>query len=199
MHYDNNTLKRAQTLGASFIGVAAIVVGCSKPRSAGGNVDTAVITTISVIDAEGPGVHVTRTDSRSVDKSSEYRLTNENFARFLAAADSLDALRNRDSSARTFLTADITDAASTSNDAGLKWLESNGAASNAINSAGISTRDYFVQSIAIASAERFMGDPNAAPPTPTTKENAEFLRGHQADLIKLRALRAGKPVVVSKP
>lgn len=200
MHHMYGTHKRAHMLGTLLLGAAVVAAGaCSKHDTANGMVDTAALTTTSVVDAEGPGVHVTRTDTKSVTKSSEYKLTDENFAKFLAAADSLDALTNRDSAARAFVRSDISDASSTTEDAGLKWLESNAAVSNAINSAGISTRDYFVQSIAIASAERFITDPNAAPPTPTTKENAEFLKGRQADLTHLQSLRTGQPVVVSRP
>ena len=60
-------------------------------------------------------------------------------------------------------------------------------------------RDYFVASIAIASAQRFMADPNAAPATPSLAENAAFLRQHQSDLETLAALRENRPVVTSTP
>jgi hypothetical protein len=52
----------------------------------------------------------------------------------------------------------------------------------------MSAKDYFVAAIAVAQAERFMGDPKAAPPTPTLRDNAEFLRAHQAELAELRRL-----------
>jgi hypothetical protein len=59
--------------------------------------------------------------------------------------------------------------------------------------------DYFVESIAIADADRFIADPGAAPPTPALTKNAEFLRSHQADVERLKALREGKPVVTVTP
>jgi hypothetical protein len=71
--------------------------------------------------------------------------------------------------------------------------------SAAINGAGISVKDYYVESIAIAAAERFLGNPDVAPPTPAMTKNAEFLRAHTADLAKLRDLREGRPVVTVKP
>jgi len=200
MHHINDTRKRAHSLEVLSLGALLLIAGaCSNKQGANGTLDTTVLETTSAVDAEGPGVHVTRTDAKSVDKSTEYKLTDQNFKAFLAAADSLTALANRDSAARNYLASDLTDAGAKTTDAGLNWLESNAAVSNAINSAGISTRDYFVQGIAIASAERFVNDPNAAPPTPTAKANAEFLRGRQADLTRLQSLRRGRPVVVSKP
>jgi hypothetical protein len=49
-------------------------------------------------------------------------------------------------------------------------------------------KDYFVAAIAVAQAERFMGNPKAAPPTPTLPSNAEFLKAHAGELQALRAL-----------
>ncbi len=94
---------------------------------------------------------------------------------------------------------DITDAGASDMDAGRKWLDANQSVSAAINNAGISTEDYFVQSLAIAAAERFITDPKAAPPTPVLAKNAEFLGGHQAQLSHLQALRAGRPSVTVTP
>ena len=85
--------------------------------------------------------------------------------------------------------AGVNTATSTMN-AGRKRLEDNPAINNAIASTGMSAKDYFVASIAVAQAERFMGNPKAAPPTPTLPANAEFLRQHQAELSALRDARA---------
>jgi hypothetical protein len=199
----NVTANSLRLLALTFAGAAA--AACSgntksnAQQTSNGNVDTAVVREAAYVTAEGPAVQVTRTDSKSVEKATEYKLTSDNFTHFLAAADSLSALRARDAATDKFLSQNLTDAGSTDTDAGLKWLESNAPVSNAINSAGISTRDYFVQAIAIASAERFMSDPSAAPPTPTAKDNAEFLRSRQADLDHLKRLRANRPDVVVKP
>jgi hypothetical protein len=188
--------------------LAILATACSKSSSdqtqqtASGTVgaaDTAAMRTGADVPAEGPGVQVTRTDAKSVRRSTQYELTNENFAHFLAAADSLSALTQRDSSVRNYLAQNITDAGANDTDAGRKWLEANAGASAAINNAGISTEDYFVQSLAIAAAERFMNDPQNAPPTPTLTKNAEFLRGHQTELAHLQALRSGKPIITAKP
>ena len=46
--------------------------------------------------------------------------------------------------------------------------------------------DYFVASIAIAQAERFLESPQAAPPTPTLGENIRFLQAHRAELQAMR-------------
>ena len=192
---------------ATATALAILATGCSKSssdqtqQSAAGTVgasDTAAMRTGADVPAEGPGVQVTRTDAKSVTRSTQYELTNENFSHFLAAADSLTALMQRDSTARNYLSQNITDAGAGDMDAGRKWLDANASVSAAINNAGISTEDYFVQSLAIAAAERFMNDPKNAPPTPTLTKNAEFLRGHQTELAHLQALRTGKPVVTAK-
>lgn len=194
---------RVRVATVSAFVVVATIAGCTsrsvREREAAGSLDTSVMKTSAIIDAAGPGVQVTRTDSRSVDKAMEFRLTPINFSRFMAAADSLASRQARDASMREYLSINITDAGSPEPDAGLRWLAASPAVVSAINSGGMSVRDYFVASIAIASAERFVGDPAAAPPTPTTAENAAFLRQHGTDLAKLAALRENRPVVVSTP
>ncbi|HVX39973.1 MAG TPA: hypothetical protein VHB25_10405 [Gemmatimonadaceae bacterium] len=182
-------------LGACSRGAAK----AEKQRIASGDVDSAAVYTTNATPAAGPGVQVTRTDAKSVTKATEYELTDSNFTRFMAAADSVSALEVRDSTVRSYLSANITDAGSTDADAGLKYLEANARVNNAIASAGMSTKDYFVASIAIAAAQRFMQNPKDAPPTPTLSKNAAFLRTHQLDLDKLQAERDGKPVVTATP
>ena len=184
---------------ALVIALAACSGSPGNEREAAGSVDTSIARTSALVDAAGPAVQVTRTDFRSVQKAMEFRLTPINFSRFMAAADSLVARSRRDEAMRAYLGANLTDAGSTEDDAGLKWLAASPAVVSAINSAGMSVRDYFVASIAIASAQRFMADPNAAPATPSLAENAAFLRQHQSDLETLAALRENRPVVTSTP
>ena len=132
---------------------AAALSACSRhgnERTASGTLDTSIAKTSAIIDAAGPGVQVTRTDFRSMDKATEYRLTPFNFSRFMAAADSVATRQRRDPAMRQYLAINITDAGSTEADAGLKWLAASPAVTSAINSAGMSVRDYFVASIAIA-------------------------------------------------
>jgi len=197
MFFKYSYLSRLLGAATTLSVLAACTTKSNGEHSAGGSVDTAVTRTTSITPAAGPGVQVTRTDGASVTKATEYKLTNDNFAHFMAAADSIAALEGRDTTVRSYLAQPIAGAGSTDADAGLRWLESNGDLSNAINSAGISPRDYFVAAIAIASAERFMNDPKAAPPTPTLTENAAFLKSHAADLERLSALREGRPVVTT--
>jgi hypothetical protein len=162
-------------------------------------VDTATIRTSGATPATGPGIHVTRTDGKSVTRAMRYELTPDNFSHFVAAADSVVAVAARDSNAHAALLSNLTDAGSTDADAGRKWLESIGPVSVAVNQAGISIKDYFVAGIAIAAAERFMADPKAAPPTPSLEKNAQFLRSHSAELERLHTQESFRPVVVSKP
>ena len=187
------------------LATAMLVAACSNRSpdrdTAAGQLDTAAMRTGAATPAVGPGVHVTATDGKSVTRAMRYELTPQNFASFVAAADSIVALQARDPGTRTYLSQAFGDSGSVElkTDAGLHYLESNEALSRAIASAGMSVKDYFVASIAIAAAERFITDPKSAPPTPSLTKNAEFLRSHRLELDRLRAEREGKPVITSTP
>ncbi len=160
--------------------------------------DSALSTTVGATPAESPVVHVTKTDGKSVAMATKYALTDANFRKYMVASESLAVLRARNPDVRRIAENSSLDfAGSTQANAGLQLLQSNPAIVNAIAGAGLSVTDYFVMSIAIASAERFMNDPKAAPPTPTLTKNAQFLRTHHADVLRLDALRGGLPVVAS--
>jgi hypothetical protein len=182
---------------------SAVLAACSSKapnqQSAAGALDTASLATNGAPAAAGPGVQVTRTDAKSVSRATQFELTADNFSKFLAAADSIVALEARDPSIRAYLGQNLTDAAARDRDAGLRWLQASAAVTKAINTAGLPVQDYFVESIAIADADRFIGNPGAAPPTPALSKNAEFLRSHQADVERLKTLREGKPVVTATP
>ena len=145
---------------------------------------------LSVTPAEGGAAQVTATDGKSVNRATEYELTDQNFNQFVKASDSLAALRQRDSTVRATLDEQISDAGNgtrvSATDAGIKHLESNAVVNNAIVSTGMSVPDYFVASIAIAQAERFLDNPKAAPPTPALGKNIEFLQAHRAQLQAMR-------------
>jgi hypothetical protein len=181
-----------------FVAVTALSA-CSRSRTSAGRVDTAALQTSSYTQAESPAAQVTSTDAKSVTRAGRYELTDDNFSKFVAASDSLVALEGRDPTARAYLSNDLKGAGAKTQDAGLKWLEANPTVNNAIAGAGISVEDYFVAAIAIASAERYVADPKAAPPTPTLTKNAEFLGAHQAQLTHLEGLRQNAPGVVVTP
>ena len=159
--------------------------------------DSTVAQETGATPAIGPLVQVTKTDSRSVRDATGFLLTDENLAKFMQASESLAVLRARDPQVRQLGERSLSEAGSTEGDAGLKLLESNEAVSRAIAASGLSVRDYYVMGIAIASAARFIDDPTAAPPTPASEKNANFLRQHTADLARLRELGHG-PVVGTK-
>jgi len=174
---------------------AALVVGaCShKDRptadSAGGAVSTDqsdISHPLSVTPTAGGAAQVTASDGKSVNRATEYRLTDQNFSQFVKASDSLAALRKTDSTVAQTLGEQISDAGNgtqvSATDAGIKHLESNPVVNNAIISTGMSVPDYFVASIAIAQAARFLDNPKAAPPTPALGKNIEFLQAHRAEL-----------------
>jgi hypothetical protein len=149
--------------------------------------------------AEGGVAQVTPTDVRSFRYANRYELTDSNFRSFVRATDSVLALRGRDPQIRAFLDTNITDTGVDTGedvmDAGRKRLEANPAISGAIRAAGMSVADYFIAAIAIAQAERFMGNPKAALPTPVLQKNATFLGAHRSDLQALRAREQGAIIV----
>lgn len=187
---------------AAAIALGAALAACSRAENkttdtaagnvaaAAGTIDTAMSNAATPV--AGGTAQITPTDMKSVEHATEYKLTDENFRQFIAASDSLVALRRRDPAVREMFDKQVSDAgvntATSTMNAGRKRLEDNPAINNVIASTGMSAKDYFVASIAVAQAERFVGNPKAAPPTPTLPANAEFLRQHQAELSALRAL-----------
>ncbi|HEY0996598.1 MAG TPA: hypothetical protein VGD77_11460 [Gemmatimonadaceae bacterium] len=124
---------------------------------------------------------VTPGDAKRVAEATEFKLTDANFAAFLQASRRLSFLHARDPQIRTML-----DAVKKSPDSDMAdRMESNPQIQQALGDAGISVHDYQVAGIAIASARQYMGNPKAAPPTPTARENAEFLGRHQDVLAQL--------------
>jgi hypothetical protein len=180
--------------------VAALALGACSGRdrtttdSAAGTVSadpTDIGHALGATPAAGGAAQVTSTDAKSVRLASEYRLTDRNFQQFVKASDSLAALRTHDSFVNALLNEQISDAATgtyvSDYDAGVQHLQSNAKINNAIVSTGMSVPDYFVASIAIAQAERFLDNPKAAPPTPALSGNIEFLQAHRAELQAMRA------------
>ncbi|HEY2378550.1 MAG TPA: hypothetical protein VGH98_21400 [Gemmatimonadaceae bacterium] len=143
--------------------------------------------------AIGPGIQVTTTDAHNVNRSFDLKLVDDDWAKFLKAADTLAALRARDPQVRQHLDEQIVGAQT--DDAGQKWLESDPKVASAITSSGLTVKDYYRLGIVTATAARFMNNPKSAPPTPAGRANAEFLRHHEADLKHLQALTQGIPSV----
>lgn len=208
---DVNVVVARRSVVALALSVTVVACGRSENSttdSAAGNVGgaaAAIDTGLSnaATPMAGGTAQITPADAKSVSDASEYKLTEKNFRQFIAASDSLVALRRRDAAVRAMFDKDVNDAGITTDaqtrDAGRKRLEENPAIANVIESTGMSARDYFVASIAIAQAERFMGNPKSAPPTAALPGNAEFLQTHQTELSRLRALERGATPVSASP
>ena len=200
-------IHRALSTALSLTAMASLIVGSACGRgaerenagdsathatSSPGSVAATTDSTLSInanTPAVGPGIQVTSTDQHEVKSSMDLKLTNDNWSKFMRAADSVASLRARDTEVRQYLDQQIVGASE--EDAGRKWLEANPKVSTAITTAGLSVKDYYRLGLAIASARRFANDPAAAPPTPAGKENAEFIRAHAADLARLESLTSG--------
>jgi hypothetical protein len=147
------------------------------------NLDTTRATT--AITPAAPAPPPTAEDAKVVRDALEFKLTEDNLNKFMKAGSSLAFLRARDPQVRAFLE-QMGGTSAKNDDASLERLEGNPQVSKAIIDAGISVRDYYTMSIAIASARRFIDNPSAAPPTPTLSDNAKFLRDHKEHLAHLR-------------
>lgn len=195
---------------AASVAVGAALIACGRSDkattdSAGGSVSSPTAERAAIADSgesnsatpvAGGTAQITATDEKSVELATAYKLTETNFRQFIAASDSLAALKARDPQVRALFDKQVNDAGVdvrvSTNNAGRKRLQENPAVSQAITSTGMSVKDYFVASIAVAQAERFMNDPKAAPPTPALPANAEFLRKHQGELSALRQLEQAR-------
>lgn len=179
-------------LALAAAGTLALDTACSGHSSAGaedGTVDAGALESSAMTNTAAPGVHVTRTDGRSVAEAATYQLTERRFASYLAAAERLAALEQQDSIVRDYLDVDVSDAGSTDAEAGRAWLEANEKARRAITGAGLTVHEYYVASIAVGQAERFLRAPRSAPRTPALLKNARLLRAHASDVARLRELR----------
>jgi len=159
-------------------------VGRATDSAAGAaNVDTTRATT--TVTPAAPAPQPTAEDARVVRDALSFKLTQDNLNKFMKAGSALAFLRARDPQVRAALE-QMGGTRASGDDAALERLEGNPQIREAINDAGISVRDYYTMSIAIASAQRFIDNPNAAPPTPTLSDNAKFLRDNKEHLAHLR-------------
>jgi hypothetical protein len=145
--------------------------------------DTAPVTT--AVTPAAPAPQPTAEDAKVVRDALEFKLTEDNLNRFMKAGNSLAFMRARDPQVRGYLES-IGGSREKDDDAALERLEGHAQISKAIADAGLSVRDYYTMAIAITSARRFVDNPDAAPPTPTLRDNARFLRDHKQHLAHLR-------------
>lgn len=190
----------ALVMGAVAAGAAAC--GRHDDRnidSAGGAAvvphDTGVLRPTGAVAAVGPLIYVTKTDDKSVHDATQLALTEQRMKQFMTAAESLNALRGRDARVQQLENTNLQNAGSTELNAGLKMLESDTGIVRAVQSAGLSVRDYYVTGITIANAMHYVQDPKAAPPTPSEEANAKLLRAHQGDLQRIAVLDQGGVIV----
>lgn len=131
-----------------------------------------------------PAPQPTAEDAKVVRDALEFRLTEDNLNKFMKAGSSLAFLRARDPQVRGYLES-VAGSREKNDDAALERLENNPQISKAITDAGLSVRDYYTIALAIASARRFIDNPESAPPTPSLSDNAKFLRDHRQHLANL--------------
>jgi hypothetical protein len=177
---------RVSTAVAAMLFMAASCGGDDAERaadSAAGTTDTTQAT--SALTPAAPAPQPTAEDAKVVRDALAFKLTEDNLNKFMKAGNSLAFLRARDPQLRGYLES-IGGSREKNDDAALERLEGHAQISKAITDAGLSVRDYYTMALAIASAQRFVDNPNAAPPTPTLGDNARFLRDHRQHLAHLK-------------
>jgi hypothetical protein len=178
---------RPAILAAVLLSTAAACARDDAERAsdsaAGVAADTARVTT--TLTPAAPAPPPTAEDAKVVRDALEFRLTEDNLNKFVRAGNSLAFLRARDPQVRGYLES-LGGSRARNDDAALERLEGHAQIRKAISDAGLSVRDYYTMTLAIASAQRFIDNPDAAPPTPTLSENAKFLRDHRQQLANLR-------------
>jgi hypothetical protein len=180
---------RASTGLVAILVTTAVACGRDKTDRASDSAagvlpaDTAAVTT--ALTPAAPAPQPTAEDAKVVRDALEFKLTEDNLNKFMKAGNSLAFLRARDAQVRGYLES-IGGSREKNDDAALERLERHAQISKAITDAGLSVRDYYTMTIAIASAQRFVDNPDAAPPTPTLRENAKFLRDNRQHLAHLR-------------
>lgn len=175
---------------ALAVGLLIAAVGCggddARPAdSAAGVAVSDTSRTTATLTPAAPAPQPTAEDAKVVRDALEFKLTEDNLNKFMKAGSSLAFLRARDPQIRGYLES-IGGSREKDDDAALERLEGHAQISKAIQDAGLSVRDYYTMSLAITSAQRFIDNPEAAPPTPTLSDNAKFLRDHRQHLAHLR-------------
>jgi hypothetical protein len=181
--------RRVSTVLAALVLVAVAACRRDDPArtadSAAGVAPTDTTQATTTLTPAAPAPQPTAEDAKVVRDALEFKLTEDNLNTFMKAGSSLAFLRARDPQLRGYLES-IGGSREKNDDAALERLEGHAQISKAITDAGLSVRDYYTMSLAIASAQRFVDNPAAAPPTPTLRQNAQFLRDHRQHLANLR-------------
>lgn len=175
---------------STVVALVLLTAACGRDESRASDSAAAVAAVdtsqgTATLTPAAPAPQPTAEDAKVVRDALEFKLTEDNLNKFMKAGSSLAFLRARDSQVRGYL-ASMAGSRAKNDDAALERLERHAQLRKAISDAGLSPRDYYTMSIAIASAQRFIDDPNAAPPTPTLSDNAKFLRDHKQHLAHLR-------------
>lgn len=182
---------RVFVVAAAFLLTAAACGDNETGRasdSAAGTPDAATVDTsraTSTLTPAAPAPQPTAEDAKVVRDALSFKLTEDNLNKFIKAGGSLAFLRARDSQVRGYLES-VAGSRDKNDDAALERLQGHPQISKVITDAGLSVRDYYTMALAIASAQRFIDNPSAAPPTPTLSDNAKFLRDHRQHLAHLR-------------
>jgi hypothetical protein len=180
---------RVSTALATLLLTAAAACGRDEANrasdSAAGVVPADTTQATTALTPAGPAPQPTAEDAKVVRDALEFKLTEDNLSKFIKAGNGLAFMRARDPQIRGYLES-IGGSREKNDDAALERLERHAQITKAIADAGLSVRDYYTMALAIASAQRFVDNPAAAPPTPTLRANAQFLRDHKEHLAHLR-------------
>jgi hypothetical protein len=122
----------------------------------------------------------------------DYRITDDNFSRWQEAQENLDQLprssiRSSPASGRTAV------------DRAVARLQSSPLARQAIESAGISVREFVLETIALAQATESAETGKSTSPTPILADNYQFIRQYRAGGLRAESMEPPEPPDAPEP
>ena len=132
-------------------------------------------------------------DTREALTSSvDYRITEDNLARWQEAQESLDQLPR---SATRFTSG----SGRTAIERAIARLQSSPLARRAIESAGLSVRDFVLETIALAQATESAETGKSTSPTPILAENYQFVRQYRSGGLRAQSVEPPEPSEALEP
>ena len=163
-------------MGAARLGNAALVIllalpvaGCRRESPDG----TEALTSSLMFDNASPEVR------EALGSRVDFRINNDNFARWEAAQNNLDALP------RSAIQSSSTTGGSAV-DRAVARLESSPRARRAIERAGLSVREFVLATIALAQATEAAQTGKSTSPVPVPPENFQFVQRYAARVLRSR-------------
>lgn len=163
-------IRAARLEHAGILILLLLLVGGCKRESRDG---AGMLTSSLIFDSASPEVR------EALASRVDFRIDDDNFARWAAAQDNLDQLPRSAMKSATFTGGSAVDRAVTR-------LESSPRARRAIEKAGLSVREFVLATIALAQATEAAQTGRSTSPVPVPPENFQFVQRYTARVLRSR-------------